>query len=183
MNKLHLAILSVVCWAASIVLAFYATFEMAALVRDVKAIRAKTNDTSIQGDLADLQAGIYKASRVEGIGTDVIFGIICLYILGNSFKYYTDWSARFYGACAHKAFWGGLGLVLAGAGCCFAGFDQLGGENPQLATAWISSGMTSLAIGSFLIIRRYEEDRVGLLDATIAPGEGASAPSQFYSRA
>ena len=176
MNKLHLAIIACVCWAASISLGFYGTFRMAGLVRDASRIISRTNDTGIIPDITSLHDEIYKASRVEGVGTDAIFSVLCLYILLCSFPYFTDWSTRFRGLCGHKLFWFGLALDITGIILCFNGFSQYGGNNPQNGTAYISSGMTCIAIGSYSIIYRYEKDEQSVDSYQNFP-EGGHAPA------
>jgi hypothetical protein len=158
MNRFHLAVIATLCWAASMGLSFFGTFKMAQLVKTTdEVINRVANNTQLWVDLTDIKNDIYTASRVEGIGTDVIFLIICMYIFGNSLQYIKNWLERASACTGHKLFWFALILDLVGFGACFEGFAQYGGQNPQNATAFISSGMALVAFASWLIIRRYEE--------------------------
>jgi hypothetical protein len=143
--------IAIVLWVASYVLNLYAAYYMVAIYKDMDNDMQNGNYT--KAALTIVRNNVYETSRVEGIGGNIIFSIGVIYIMWHSFKYMDDLVPKLRHPCTNFFFLLGLALDVTGISLSATGFSKYGGSNPQEGTAYHTSGLFAILLGSFLVIR------------------------------
>jgi hypothetical protein len=116
--------------------------------------------------IQDTRKNIYETSRLDGMGGNIIFSIGVVYIMWHSFKYMDDVVPKFKKFWQHIFFLLGLALDITGIGLTATGFSKYGGANPQEGTAYHTSGLFGILVGSILVIYSgvQEENNLRILE-------------------
>lgn len=167
----RLFVLVMLLWIGSYVLNMYSAYYMVTLYKRIDNFENAINcNTTI---LEDTRNNIYDTSRIDGIGGNILFSIGVIYILWHSLKFMDDIIPKIKVFWKHLLFLFGLALDVTGIGLMATGFSNYGGKNPQDGTAYHTSGLFGILIGSILVICYgiQEENKIKKLEYMKEPNE------------
>jgi hypothetical protein len=183
--------LVVVLWFASSGLNLYGAYRMVQVRNNVNYYKSHADNSSVTSSYFDsISNDLYYASRVEGIGCNVIFAVATLFLFANGWQHIKDFELRFRSFWKFWDFWLGFTVDVVGVGLLLQGFTCFGSGNPQDGTSYVAGGLFCISLGSLLILKKFVIDSDGESAAqNLQPNfqqeqqEGgsstASAPTQY----
>lgn len=142
--------LVILLWIGSYVLNQDGAYKMVQVNRRLDKFISSGNWTLAA--MQEARNDVYDLSRVLGVWGNVIFSVGTGYISWHSFKYMDDILPKLQNFCANIFFLLGLVIDATGIGLLATGFSKYGGANVQDGTAYHTSGLVGVLIGSILII-------------------------------